>query len=251
MLDARFNSSVNNIVSTVGKLALADEHSAAIAKANQAAEEAHAARKIAPIPQSTTPVTASSHCSLCGRLCVSAESDRASTMGAAIGAFKSLSFKAANTAILKEVHSCYGCRAVMNELADATLLPAFVRAGQAKDHRSNGVSSYPPPINALIRADLHAQRNAAARKNKQAEKKTQKALEEAAAPAADAGDDDGDDGPALDAEALEVASNSAAAAAAIAAAHPPRPPHTHQGLQLQSREDMKHAIDEFLLPEGQ
>jgi len=234
MLDAQFSSSVSNVVSTVGKLALPLEYSLAGVAAPSEGGAATAEARCAHGP----PVRPGSHCSLCGRARVAAEADTARTAQAAVAASR-LTQSAANAAVLASVSSCYGCAALMRELSDASALPAFVLAGQAGDHRAPVAegeewrSTYPPPFNAVIPPEELRAQNARLRADRAASKAAARAREAAAA--ADAGDED----DALDAAAMGEFADGAEAPIADAGA----PAQLH----LQSRDDMKASIGEFLL----
>lgn len=213
MLDSKFNGSVANIVSTVGKVALPTEIGA--------------------------PLAPGSHCSLCGRARVAAESAESKRTAHATVGVRGLS--PANEAVLAGVAACYGCASLMRELGDAALLPPFVLRGQWADHRpSDPATAYPAPFNALISADAHRRQNAEMLRLKnenRAREKERLSLEQA------------------DEESLTAIAEAASAAADPRSSPDASPsasePHLHQGLQLQSRQDMKASIDEFLLPEGE
>lgn len=135
--------------------------------------------------------------------------------------------------------------------ADASLLPAYVRVGHFADHRGNssnpGSAAYATPFNNRVRADVHAASNADLLRAKLARREMQEAhLREAER-----------------AEEAELAAAAAAAAqpataasssngpAAVAAEPHPSSGHQHQGMQLQSRADMKASLEEFMLPDGE
>ena len=136
MLDSKFSSSVTNIVATVGKLRVAPE--------------------LTQKPNET--IQCGTHCSLCQRHLVRKESEESDANRLA-GSGVPRHLLPANAALLATIPSCYGCQSLMRELADASLLPPYVRAGCHADHRdSSGASTYPAASNPSRRRRLNVQR---------------------------------------------------------------------------------------------
>lgn len=215
MLDAKFASSVANIVATVGKLRVAPE--LALAQSGE------------------TIISSGSHCSLCQRHLVRKESEESDANRLA-GSGVPRHLLPANAALLAAIPSCYGCQSLMRELADASLLPAYVRRGCHLDHRDvSGVSTYPAASNRLIRGDVQAARNADLLRAKQERKEAES----------------------KEREAREQETEAAASQSASSASSPTSPSSSpllasssaSSPLVLQTRAAMKASIADCLLPE--
>lgn len=210
-LDARFASSVPNILSTAAKLVLP--------------------------PELNDPVRTASHCSLCGRVRVRAEVDfdeanrtAASTSAAAAAPSTAAAptsadpSTAASPPSINSLPACYACASLLREVRDANLLPPFVLAGVHADHRTaDGRSTYPPPLlhaaGGPDSASSNAERAANNTRRRQAEQEAQRAAQQQQ-----------EDDP---------------------SASPASGEHDHEApLRLATREEIRASVEEFLLPDA-
>ena len=110
MLDAKFSSTVLNILGSVSKMI-------------PPAEASH-----------TDKITSKSHCSLCAEVIVAAESEEdLKTRHAGVGKREVTPVTAAT---LQGLTLCYACTALLQELSDAAQLPIYILRGIHNDHRT-------------------------------------------------------------------------------------------------------------------
>jgi len=231
LLDSKFSSTVGNIIGTVGKLRLPAEYE----QWNSSPSSAHGGGEVI---EDKTP-TETSHCALCGRVRVGKEDSEMRRTAYATIQHATAKTPAAikNAEILASMSLCYGCKSLLTELPDVTSLPPYVLVGPSRDHR--GATSYPAPFNSFIHSGRDTTKGGMAaaiqqmRISQQSETggKTDK-QNERGADAAD--DDDGSTGLGLESAFMQQAASDASS-------H-----HQHQMVK-QSREDMRAAIDEFVL----
>ena len=214
MLDSKFNSTVSNIFNTVDKLEHPAEHI---------------------LYTSSTPpsITSSSHCSLCARPIISAESaENARTRHAGVGAMHLRTLKQENKEFLDRITACYGCEALVRELDDASLLPAYIRLGVFHDHRSSAASATSEgsstPASGTYPAAWRALREQGGKMSHADRVESNKAKKAREA-------------------ALESQLDDVDSTVAAATSHSSQ--HQHGELHKQSREDMRASFAEFVLPE--
>jgi hypothetical protein len=211
MLDSKFNSTVSNIFHTVDKLASPTEYT---------------------LYTSSTPppVTPSSHCSLCARPLIAAESaENARTRHAGVGAMHRRADKQENQEMMERIPACYGCEAVVRELDDASLLPSYIRLGVFRDHRPASDAAATEASTAQLSAYPAAWRTLREQGGKMSH------------------GDRAESNRAL--KAREAASELEDSEATADATASQSLQHQHGELHKQSREDMRASFAEFVLPE--
>lgn len=207
MLDAKFNSTVSNIIGSVQKLVPPPESMAHGGMDEEDVAAAAAADRVTP----------GSHCDLCGHVIVAKESEEdLKTRHAGVGR---VVVSPSTQGVLDALHTCYGCTALIRDIPDARLLPSYVRHGIAADHRLPGTTYLPPWYHLLQQESKrdHAQRVEENRRRKEREAEEAKAKAEQ--------------------EEEEEENNQTQQ----------RQQQQHGGLQKQSRQDMRASFAEFVL----